>query len=65
MTMPEASIDLDYSFIAGEDNVRPTGEVFVMKAITVPFSMQCLSNEKLWLGVLAMDRRHDLASFLR
>ena len=62
MVMPEAAPDLDRDAPGAKDDVRPTGQVRAVQAVTVSRPVQHAPNEELGLRVDAADARHEPAA---
>jgi hypothetical protein len=60
--MPEATVDEDDGFPAGENEVRLPRQVFAVEAKSVTAAMNQLADEELGLGVQAPYGAHIGAS---
>jgi hypothetical protein len=63
MTVPKATVDENYLPLRGENHVRPAGQVFPVKAVTVPQAMDETSHKPFWFSVLGANQAHLFASF--
>lgn len=62
MPMPEAAMDMDNGSPFGKDDIGPARQTPIMKSKAEARRMECLANEHLWLGILALDPGHHARS---
>lgn len=55
MSMPETPVDENRRLVFGKNNVRPAGQLFIMKPVPEAVRVQKLPHDHLGLGVLALD----------
>ena len=60
MTVPEASMNEDYSFESRQDDIRRSGQAFAVQTKSKPHLMKCASNDKLRRGVLGPYFAHQV-----
>lgn len=64
MSVPEAAVDKNYGFPAGQHDVRRAGKAFDMDTEPEATFMQTASDGKLRAGVFAPDACHALVALL-
>lgn len=64
MTVPEAAVDENRLAAAGEDDIRPSGQVLSVEAIAVSHGVEAAPDDHLRLCVAAFDRLHDAPALL-
>lgn len=64
MAVPEAAVDENRLAAAGENDIRPSGQVLAMEAIAVAHGVETAADNHLRLGVATLDRLHDAPALL-
>ena len=64
MSMPETTVNEDDCFVFWQNNIRFARQFFVIQSVSKTICEKEFPNQKLWLGVLAFDLAHVVASGL-
>ena len=63
VTMPEATIHENDSFILWENNVRFPGKTYVIFSVSKAMGKQVFANNFFWLCVFSVNTRHIIATY--